>query len=241
MFIRYVILFYYFVFWFPQITCVNACFINVKSNLVLLHIFSFLIRNWNTWFNLTFDINRASYHLRKWPPIDLHDKSLYKNYINNQVIYYLCDSPNVSLQKYLVNWFTSRKCFWPAVMGDYQFKILNPCFTWQIAIYVLLHNFNSAEQMQIVVFHFILLNTTLQMASHSIWRSSFCKTDMGSLNFLWNVSKKFFTFGLIGLTISDRYICIVPVRGCSMSPTFNPHCSTLLETSTGYNFQRKHA
>ncbi|KAL8132520.1 uncharacterized protein LOC141712105 [Apium graveolens] len=55
---------------------------------------------------------------------------------------------------------------------------------------------------------------------------------MISMNFISNVAKTFFTCGLIGLTISDRYISIVPVRGCSMSPTFNPQCSTSSETFT---------
>ncbi|XP_063948393.1 uncharacterized protein LOC108218212 [Daucus carota subsp. sativus] len=55
---------------------------------------------------------------------------------------------------------------------------------------------------------------------------------MVSLNFISSLSKNFFTYGLKGLTISDRYISVVPVRGCSMSPTFNPHCSTSLEGST---------
>ncbi|KAK9206097.1 hypothetical protein WN943_016369 [Citrus x changshan-huyou] len=45
---------------------------------------------------------------------------------------------------------------------------------------------------------------------------------MAAHNFLWSLTKNCFTFGLIGLTISDRYASIVPVRGSSMSPTFNP-------------------
>ncbi|KAL1824699.1 hypothetical protein DCAR_0312787 [Daucus carota subsp. sativus] len=56
---------------------------------------------------------------------------------------------------------------------------------------------------------------------------------MKRLNFLWNVSKNFFTCGIIGLTISDRYISIVPIRGGSMSPTFNPHWSTSVKTYSG--------
>lgn len=51
---------------------------------------------------------------------------------------------------------------------------------------------------------------------------------MGTHNILWNISKKIFTFGLIGLTISDRYASVSAVRGASMSPTFNPSHSTLL-------------
>lgn len=49
---------------------------------------------------------------------------------------------------------------------------------------------------------------------------------MGSQNLLWSIAKKCFTFGLVGLTISDRYASIVSVRGVSMSPTFNPLTST---------------
>ena len=48
---------------------------------------------------------------------------------------------------------------------------------------------------------------------------------METRNVLWNLAKKYFTFGLIGLTVSDRYASIVPVRGASMSPTFNPQAS----------------
>ncbi|KAH9675443.1 mitochondrial inner membrane protease subunit 2 [Citrus sinensis] len=44
---------------------------------------------------------------------------------------------------------------------------------------------------------------------------------MAAQNFLWSFTKNCFTFGLIGLTISDRYASIVPVQGSSMSPTFN--------------------
>ncbi|GMY25485.1 mitochondrial inner membrane protease subunit 2 [Fagus crenata] len=52
---------------------------------------------------------------------------------------------------------------------------------------------------------------------------------MGSGNILWNSVKKYFTFGLIGLTVSDRYASIVPVRGASMSPTFNPQADTFMD------------
>lgn len=54
---------------------------------------------------------------------------------------------------------------------------------------------------------------------------------MGTQNLLWNFAKNCFTFGLIGLTVSDRYTSIVPVRGASMSPTFNPQTSTLTGSS----------
>lgn len=52
---------------------------------------------------------------------------------------------------------------------------------------------------------------------------------MGTRNLLWNVANKYFTFGLVGLTVSDRYASLVPVRGGSMAPTFNPRASTFAD------------
>lgn len=49
---------------------------------------------------------------------------------------------------------------------------------------------------------------------------------MASPKFWWGVAKKCFTVGLISLTISDRFGCITPISGHSMSPTFNPANST---------------
>ncbi|KAG5253345.1 mitochondrial inner membrane protease [Salix suchowensis] len=49
---------------------------------------------------------------------------------------------------------------------------------------------------------------------------------MGSGSLLWNLTKKYLTAGVIGLTITDRFASIVPVRGGSMSPTFNPRTNT---------------
>ncbi|KAK6125968.1 hypothetical protein DH2020_040276 [Rehmannia glutinosa] len=46
---------------------------------------------------------------------------------------------------------------------------------------------------------------------------------MATPNFLWSLAKKYFTAGLIGLTISDRYASFMAVRGSSMSPTLNPY------------------
>lgn len=46
---------------------------------------------------------------------------------------------------------------------------------------------------------------------------------MATGSFFWNLGKKYFTAGLIGLTISDRYAGVMAVRGSSMSPTLNPH------------------
>ncbi|KAL8504818.1 hypothetical protein ACS0TY_016128 [Phlomoides rotata] len=48
---------------------------------------------------------------------------------------------------------------------------------------------------------------------------------MASQIFLWNLAKKSFTAGIIGLTISDRYASFMAVRGSSMYPTLNPHSS----------------
>ncbi|XP_004511438.1 uncharacterized protein [Cicer arietinum] len=35
---------------------------------------------------------------------------------------------------------------------------------------------------------------------------------MGTRNFVWSFTKKFITFGLITVTVSDRYVTVVPVR-----------------------------
>lgn len=56
---------------------------------------------------------------------------------------------------------------------------------------------------------------------------------MGTGNFIWNFTKKFITFGVITVTVSDRYVTIVPVRGGSMSPTFNPKTSSSLGNNFG--------
>ncbi|XP_058099651.1 uncharacterized protein LOC131244003 [Magnolia sinica] len=56
---------------------------------------------------------------------------------------------------------------------------------------------------------------------------------MGTLNFLWLITKKAVTGALIGLTISDRYASVVPVRGISMHPTFNPNSNTFSGSFTG--------
>ncbi|KAI7730246.1 hypothetical protein M8C21_023083 [Ambrosia artemisiifolia] len=45
---------------------------------------------------------------------------------------------------------------------------------------------------------------------------------MRTTSFIWDVCKSSFTFGLIGLTVSDRFASVVHVQGLSMSPTFNP-------------------
>lgn len=41
---------------------------------------------------------------------------------------------------------------------------------------------------------------------------------------MWQITKSSITGGVIGLTISDRYLTFTPVRGISMHPTFaNSH------------------
>ncbi|XP_030537246.1 mitochondrial inner membrane protease subunit 2 isoform X1 [Rhodamnia argentea] len=49
---------------------------------------------------------------------------------------------------------------------------------------------------------------------------------MGTRSLLWDITKKYLTVGLVGLTISDRYASIVSIRGSSMSPAFNPGSDT---------------
>uniref|UniRef100_A0AAU7LJP3 Mitochondrial inner membrane protease subunit 2 n=1 Tax=Hippophae rhamnoides TaxID=193516 RepID=A0AAU7LJP3_9ROSA len=53
-------------------------------------------------------------------------------------------------------------------------------------------------------------------------------------NILWNYTKKVFTFGLIGVTVSDTYASISAVRGSSMSPTLNPHTSSSMRFTVDY-------
>lgn len=56
---------------------------------------------------------------------------------------------------------------------------------------------------------------------------------MGTRNFLWDFGKKCFTFGLIGITISDRLASIAHVQGLSMCPTFNPNVRTFMGSLAG--------
>ncbi|XP_076957400.1 uncharacterized protein LOC143632864 [Bidens hawaiensis] len=55
---------------------------------------------------------------------------------------------------------------------------------------------------------------------------------MRTTSFIWNVCRSSFTFGLIGLTVSDRVASVVHVRGLSMSPTFNPPVNSYLGSFT---------
>lgn len=58
------------------------------------------------------------------------------------------------------------------------------------------------------------------------WNWTAHNPEMSTKSFLWNLAKKYFTAGIIGLTISDRYVSVVPIRGSSMSPTLNPHSNS---------------
>ena len=80
----------------------------------------------------------------------------------------------------------------------------------------------------------------VQMASGYAWHAyGWGDLDMGTRNFLWDFGKKCFTFGLIGLTISDRYASIAHVQGLSMYPTFNPNARTFMGSLTGNIVKRK--
>ncbi|CAA3013043.1 Hypothetical predicted protein [Olea europaea subsp. europaea] len=46
---------------------------------------------------------------------------------------------------------------------------------------------------------------------------------MATTNFLFGIAKKYFTVGLISLSVFDRYVSPIAIRGSSMSPTLNPH------------------
>ncbi|XP_072975692.1 uncharacterized protein [Typha angustifolia] len=56
---------------------------------------------------------------------------------------------------------------------------------------------------------------------------------MGTWNSLWQTSKTFISTYLIGTTITDRYLTIVPVRGSSMDPTFAASSTTFPESLRG--------
>lgn len=68
---------------------------------------------------------------------------------------------------------------------------------------------------------------------HTWYASIWYSLVMANRNLVWNVVKKSFTFGIIGVTISDRYASVVPIRGASMSPTFNPIATSLTGPMTG--------
>ncbi|KAL9242394.1 hypothetical protein vseg_016396 [Gypsophila vaccaria] len=52
---------------------------------------------------------------------------------------------------------------------------------------------------------------------------------MASARIFWDVTKVCFTAGLIGLTVSDLFGCVTPIRGHSMSPTLNPSNSNFTD------------
>ena len=58
---------------------------------------------------------------------------------------------------------------------------------------------------------------------------------MAFMKLLWDITKKCFTVGLISVTISDRYACLTPISGHSMSPTFNPVDSNINGKLLYYN------
>lgn len=68
--------------------------------------------------------------------------------------------------------------------------------------------------------------------------SVFGNQDMGTQKGLWNFANKFFTFGVVGLYITDRFASVAPVRGSSMSPTLNPGTTKLMGLSTGWYLKR---
>lgn len=61
---------------------------------------------------------------------------------------------------------------------------------------------------------------------------------MGTRSGLWNLGNKFFTCGIIGLYVSDRFASVAPVRGSSMSPTLNPGTTSLMGLPIGWYIER---
>ncbi|KAG5037794.1 hypothetical protein AAZX31_07G139500 [Glycine max] len=51
---------------------------------------------------------------------------------------------------------------------------------------------------------------------------------MGTSSFLWNCTKKFISAGIVTVTVTDLFVTVIPVRGGSMSPTFNPKAGSLM-------------
>ena len=62
---------------------------------------------------------------------------------------------------------------------------------------------------------------------------------MGTRKVLWSLAGKLFSVGVLGLCVSDCVASVAPVRGSSMSPTFNPQKTTCMGISTGWSL-RKH-
>ncbi|KAL6141111.1 hypothetical protein ACLB2K_059402 [Fragaria x ananassa] len=55
---------------------------------------------------------------------------------------------------------------------------------------------------------------------------------MGTRKVLWSLAGKLFSVGVVGLCVSDCVASVAPVRGSSMSPTFNPQKTTCMGIST---------
>ena len=68
--------------------------------------------------------------------------------------------------------------------------------------------------------YYVLLCRFLRFSSCVLFR--LLHTDMGTKNIILNALKKYIAIGLVGITVTDRYAGVCPVRGSSMSPTFNP-------------------
>ncbi|KAM2891846.1 hypothetical protein COP2_010084 [Malus domestica] len=58
---------------------------------------------------------------------------------------------------------------------------------------------------------------------------------MGTRSGLWNFANKFFTSGIIGVYVSDRFASVALVRGSSMSPTLNHGATSLMGLPTDDN------
>lgn len=63
-------------------------------------------------------------------------------------------------------------------------------------------------------------------------------SDMGTRSALWSFANKFFTCGVIGVYVSDRFVGVAPVRGSSMSPTLNPGTTSLMGLAIGLYIKR---
>lgn len=63
-------------------------------------------------------------------------------------------------------------------------------------------------------------------------------SDMGTRSALWSFANKFFTCGVIGVYVSDRFVGVAPVRGSSMSPTLNPGTTSLMGLPVGLYIER---
>lgn len=60
---------------------------------------------------------------------------------------------------------------------------------------------------------------------------------MGTRNQLWSIAKMSVTGGVIGITISDRYVTVVAIKGHSMHPTMTATDSAL-RGICGFGFYR---